>query len=146
MQSGFDSGIPRPAILFHDYPANPNSFIVASDPSTDNHEWLPGQTYWHPTLFERFGGVKVTVVGFDLEKKKARLRVATKAFRPPMVDIETLLSLGIGQLPIRGVILILKDGKIIPIPVPEPGPDPIAPVLNPAILRGFPSAGGERPG
>lgn len=138
MPSGFDAGLNRPAVLFHDYPANPNSFVIASDPSTDNHEWLPGQVYWNPVLFNRLGGIKATVLGFDLEKKTARLLVATKAFRPPMDDLKTLLALGIGQLPINGFILVLKDGKIVPIPVPEPDLDPIAPVLNPAILGELP--------
>lgn len=134
MPSGFDAGLDRPAVLFHDYPANPNSFVIASDPSTDNHEWLPGQVYWNPVLFNKLGGIKATVLGFDLEKKTARLLIATKAFRPPMVDLKTLLALGIGQLPIDGFILVLKDGKIVPVPVPEPDLVPIAPVLNPAIL------------
>jgi hypothetical protein len=135
---GFDAGFDRPAVLFHEYPANPNSFIVASDRASRNHQWLPGQTHWDPVMFERFGGTKATVVAFDFEKKSARLRVRTKAVRAPflpLVDLKTYFSLGIGQLPIDGVLLVLKDGRIVPIPVPEPGPDPILPVLDRGSLE-----------
>jgi hypothetical protein len=122
MADGFDGGLDRPAVLFHDEVANPNSYIIASDPVNNVHEWQPGQVYGNPLIFDRFGGTRVTVVGFDLQRMIARLRVQMKAVRPPFVGLEELLGLGIGRLPRDGAILILANGKIIPIPVPEPEP------------------------
>jgi hypothetical protein len=131
---GFDRGLRRPAVLFHNEVANPNSIIIASDAANNIHEWQPGQVYVNRPLFNRFGGARVTVVSFDLQKKTARLRVVVKATRPPFIDPDVIFGLGIGQLPRDGVILVLRDGKIIPIPVPFPEP-PISPDFR-AIIRG----------
>ena len=62
------------------------------------------------------------VVLSDLQKKTARLRVQVKATKPPFIGLGEIFGLGIGQLPRDGVILVLKNGKIIPIPVPFPEP------------------------
>jgi hypothetical protein len=130
---GFDAGLTRAAVIFHNESANPNSCIVASDAANYIHEWLPGQVYGNPTIFNRFGGTRVTVLSFDLAKKTARLRIQVKATRPPFVELDTLFGLGIGQLPRDGVILVVKNGRITPIPVPGDGPDPILPDLRTAI-------------
>jgi hypothetical protein len=131
--NGFDDGLMRPAVLFHNESASPNSYIIASDAVNNIHEWQPGQVYGNPKIFSRFGGTRVTVVSFDLQKKIARLRVQVKATKPPFIGLEEIFGLGVGQLPRDGVILVLKDGKITPIPVP--GPEPILPDLR-AIIRG----------
>ncbi len=133
MADGFDAGLPRPAVLFHNESADPNSCIVASDPVNFNHEWQPGQTYGNPTIFNRFGGTRVTVVSFDLARRTARLRVQVKAARPPFIELETMFGLGIGQLPRNGVILVVKNGRITPVPVPGE-PEPILPDLR-ALVR-----------
>lgn len=130
---GFDGGLRRPTVLFHNVPANPNSVIIASDKMNNIHEWGPGQVWGNSLLFDRFGGTRTTIVSFDLQKKTARLRVEVKAKKPPFVDPEVIFGLGIGQLPRDGVILILKNGKIIPIPIPDP--EFISPDLH-AIIRG----------
>lgn len=129
----FDGGLMRPAVLFHNASANPNSYIIASDSANNIHEWQPGQVNGNPTLFDRFGGTRTTVVSFDLQKKTARLRVQVKATKPPFVDPDEIFGLGIGQLSRNGVILVLQNGKIIPIPVP--GPEPFMPDFR-AIIRG----------
>lgn len=131
---GFDGGLTRPAVLFHNESANPNSSIIASDAVNFIHEWQPGQVYGNPKIFDRFGGTRVTVVNFNLQKKTARLRVQIKATKPPFIGLEEIFGLGIGQLARDGVIWVLKNGKIIPIPVP--GPEPILPNLR-AVIRGF---------
>jgi hypothetical protein len=120
MPDGFDGGLTRPAVLFHGEAADPNSHIIASDSVNNVHEWQPGQVHGNPVIFDRFGGTRVTVVGFDLAKKTARLRVQSKATRPPFVGIDEIFGLGIGQLQRDGVVLVLRDGKIVPLPVPEP--------------------------
>jgi len=119
---GFDGGLIRPTVLFHNESANPNSYIIASDHVNNINDWQPGQVYGDPKIFDRFGGARVTVISFDLEKKTARLRVQIKATKPPFIGMDEILGLGIGQLPRNGVILILKNGKIVPIPIPDPEP------------------------
>jgi hypothetical protein len=131
---GFDRGLRRPAVLFHNEVANPNSVIIASDAANHIHEWQPGQVYVNRLLFDQLGGTWVSVVSFDLQRKTARLRVVVKATRPPFIDRDLIFGLGIGQLPRDGVILVLKDGKIVPVPVPFPEP-PISPDFR-AIIRG----------
>jgi hypothetical protein len=131
---GFDRGLRRPAVLFHNEAANPNSTIIASDAANNIHEWQPGQVYVNRLRFDQSGGTWVTVVSFDLQKKTARLRVVMKATRPPFLEPEVIFGLGIGQLPRDGVILVLRGGKIVPIPVPFPEP-PISPDFR-AIIRG----------
>jgi hypothetical protein len=122
MRDSFDGGLARPAVLFHE-PANPNSYIIASDVANNNHEWLPGQVWGtSPPLYSRLGGMRITIVSFDLQKKTARLRVQVKATRPPFIGPEELFGLGIGRLARHGAILVLQNGKIIPIPIPEPEP------------------------
>jgi hypothetical protein len=132
MPDGFDGGLARPAVLFHDESANPNSYIIASDSVNNIHEWQPGQVHGNSLIFDRFGGTRTTVVSFDLQKKTARLRIQVKATKPPFIDPAEIFGIGIGQLPRHGVILVLKNGKIIPIPVP--GPEPILRDLR-AIIR-----------
>ena len=130
---GFDGGLTRPTVLFHDESANPNSYIIASDFVNNIQEWQPGQVYGNSLIFDRLGGTRTTVVSFDLQKKTARLRVQVKATRSPFIDPKEIFGLGIGQLPRHGTILVLKNGKIIPIPIPEP--EPILTDLR-AIIRG----------
>lgn len=120
MPDGFDGGLRRPAVLFHDETANPNSCIIASDPVNNIHEWQPGQVHGNPTFFNRFGGTLATVVSFDLPRRTARLRVQVRATRPPFVGLEEIFGLGIGHLARDGAILVLRDGKIVPLPVPGP--------------------------
>jgi hypothetical protein len=128
--SSFDGGLMRPAILFHNESANPNSAIIASDAVNNVHEWQPGQVYGNTLIFGRYGGTLATVVSFDLQSKTARLRVQVKATRPPFVEPEVIF--GLGQLH-HGFILVLKDGRIVPIPMP--GPEPIVANLR-TIVRG----------
>ena len=120
MPDGFDGGLTRPTILFHNELVNPNSHIIASDLVNNIQEWQPGQVYGNPTIFARFGGTRVTVVSFDLKNKTARLRVQMKATKPPFLELEVIFGLGVGQLPHDGVVLVLRNGKIIPIPIPDP--------------------------
>ena len=134
MGDGFDAGLMRPAVLFHNELADPNSTIISSDAVNFNHEWQPGQVYGNPTIFNRFGGTRVTVVSFNLPKKTARLRIQVKATRPPFIELDTIFGLGIGQLPRNGVLLVVKNGRIIPIPVPGDDPYPILPDLR-AVIR-----------
>jgi hypothetical protein len=62
--------------------------------------------------------------------------VQVKATKPPFIEPEVIFGLGIGELPRDGVILVLKNGKIIRIPIPTPGPEPILPNLR-AIIRRY---------
>ena len=119
MPDDFDGGLTRPAVIFHNESADPNSCIIASDAVNFNHEWQPGQVYGNPTLFNWFGGTRVTVLGFDLPHKTARLRMQVKATRPPFIEPDTIFGLGIGQLPRNGVILVAKNGRIISDPHPR---------------------------
>lgn len=118
--AGFDAGLTRPTVLFHNDIADPNSVIRPSDSVNHLYEWQPGQVFGNAALFARFGGVRVTVLSFDLQRKVARLRVHIKAARPPFVDPDVLFGLGIGRLPHEGQLLVVKNGKIVPMPVPEP--------------------------
>jgi hypothetical protein len=122
MRDGFDGGLPRPAVFFHDDKADPNSFIIAADDLNHVFEWHPGQVFGNPMLFELSGGTRVTIVDIDPGRRKARLRIQVKAMRPPFIDPEIIFGLGIGQLPWRGRILVVRNGKIVPVPVPEPEP------------------------
>jgi hypothetical protein len=133
MPDGFDVGLTRPAVLFHNESADPNSCIIASDAASFNHEWQPGQVYGNSIIFNRFGGTRVTVLSFDLPRRTARLRIQVKAARPPFIELDTIFGLGIGQLPRNGVILVVKNGRLTPIPVPGE-PDPILPNLR-ALVR-----------
>jgi hypothetical protein len=116
--SGWDSGLTRPAVLIH-APANPNSYIIASDPVNHVNEWQPGQIYGpripSPPEIE-IGGTWIIVVAFDLLKKTALLEVRIKATRIPFVDIEhrgPILGGG-------GYLVVLVNGKIVRIPIPNP--------------------------
>jgi hypothetical protein len=120
MADGFDSGLARPAILVHRASANPNSYIIASDAENNNHEWQPGQVIGSRRLFDLSGGTLVNVVSFDLQRKTARLRVQVKALKAPFADPDAIFGLGIGELVRDGILLILKDGKIVPVPSPQP--------------------------
>ncbi|MBC7986785.1 MAG: hypothetical protein H7X93_08975 [Sphingomonadaceae bacterium] len=120
MPEDFDSGLGRPTVLFHEFPADPSSVIVAVDETMHDHEWQPGSILWNEFLFNKLGGTRISVVSFDLAAKKARLRIHCKAFRPPMVDLKTIFGVGLFQLPIDGKLLVVKNGKLVPIPVPEP--------------------------
>lgn len=133
MPDGFDGGLARPAVIFHNESADPNSVIIASDAVNFNHEWQPGQVYGNATIFNRFGGTRVTVLSFDRQRKTARLRIQVKAARPPFIELDTIFGLGIGQLPRDGVILVVKNGRITPIPVPGDDPYPILPDLRRVI-------------
>lgn len=134
---GFDGGLTRPAVIFHNESADPNSTIIASDAVNFIHEWQPGQVYVNPIIFDRFGGTRVTVVSFDLQKKTARLRVQIKATKPPFVGLDEIFGLGLGrQLPRNGFILVLRNGKIVLVPIPVPDPEPILPNFR-AIIRGL---------
>jgi hypothetical protein len=73
----WDAAIPRPAVLIHrKLPSGVNSLVLASDKTTWNTEWQPGQTY-SPDPVELFvnGGTRVFIESFDLSAKKARIRV-----------------------------------------------------------------------
>jgi hypothetical protein len=113
---GFDGGLTRPTVLFHDESANPNSYIIASDFVNNIHEWQPGQVYGNSLIFDRFGGTRTTVVSFDLQKKTARLRVQVKATRLPFVapDYRGPVLAGGGKL------VLLVNGRIVVIPMPNP--------------------------
>ncbi|MGL4541024.1 MAG: hypothetical protein ACRCUI_00775, partial [Polymorphobacter sp.] len=112
---GFDSGLPRPAVLIHT-PADPNATIVASGLANNNNEWQPGQTYDATTrILGQTGGVRIDIVSFDLNRKVARLRVSVLAIRQPLYNETPLYILGPGN-----TLVALINGKIINVPVPDP--------------------------
>ncbi len=112
---GFDAGVPRPAVLIHE-PADPNSTVVASDPASFNNEWQPGQTFDATTqLLGQTGGLRLTIVSFDLRRMIARLRVGVMAVRPPFHHQTPLYALGPG-----GTLVELVGGKIHRVPMPDP--------------------------
>ena len=133
--SGFDSGLPRPTVLFHKGKTGPNSVIYASDDVNYNHEWQPGQVFGNSRFFDELGGARVTVVSFDLHKKTARLRVQVKAVRPPFIDPKIGHGLGIGRLPWHGHIVVIKDGRIVPIPVPDPEPADLRAMIRSQVFQ-----------
>lgn len=112
---GFDSGIPRAAVLIHQ-PADPSSIVIASNVANNNNEWQPGQTYDATTkILGQTGGVRIDIVSFDLRRKVARLRIAVMAIRPPFYHETPLYILGPG-----GTLVALVNGKIIRVPTPDP--------------------------
>ncbi|UNK48011.1 hypothetical protein MNR01_09420 [Lysobacter sp. S4-A87] len=112
---GFDSAIPRAAVLIHE-PANPNSTVIASNLASNNNEWQPGQTYDATTqLLGQTGGVRVHIVSFDLRRKVAKLRLSVMAIRPPLYHETPLYILGPGN-----TLVALVNGKIVRVPMPDP--------------------------
>lgn len=112
---GFDSGLPRPAVLIHE-PADPNSTVIASNLANNNNEWQPGQAYDATVkILGQTGGVRVDIVSFDLRTKVARLRVAVMAVRPPLYHETPLYILGPGN-----TLVALINGKIVRVPMPDP--------------------------
>ncbi len=156
MATRFDAGLSQPCILFHQAEAAPNSVILASDPAHNVHEWLPGQSIGQISSYRLFGGKRVTVVSFDLRARKARLRVQIVAKKPPFVDFDTTFEGGVGLLPQNGGLVVIRNGKIVVVPVPVPEPidlretirqqvqEAVQAALPPQVL-GF-QTGSRRPG
>jgi hypothetical protein len=117
LADGWDAGLARPAVLLHQ-PANPNSYIIASNSENNVNEWQPGQIYGPSALaFAIEGGRRITVVSFNLQKKTARIRVQVKAARKFVEGPGRIFG---GVAAGGDGILILPNGKIIRIPPHSP--------------------------
>jgi hypothetical protein len=126
MADGFDAGMARPAVLFHNESATPNSYIIASDAENNVHEWQPGQVHGNPVIFDLLGGARVTVVSFDLQRMTARLLVQVKARTRPSAGTDSSARRGTGRLSSPSSVLVLENGESVPMPPPEARPESAA--------------------
>jgi hypothetical protein len=101
---GWDAGIPRPAVLIHSL-SGTNAVVMASDKVNFVNDWQPGQTFGPSNVVMAvIGGTRITVVSFDLQAKKARIRVEVQAKRQDAEGVQIFGDIAVGD----GWIL-LKD-------------------------------------
>jgi hypothetical protein len=117
-QDGFDAGIPQPTVLIH-YLNDPNPIVLASDKTNWNYQWLPGMTFGPNEVELKIkGGLQIEILSFDLNAKKARIRVRIVA--PMRIPVEGPVKIYGGVASDGGGFVILPSGKIIKIPPRSP--------------------------
>lgn len=117
MPHGWDAGIGHPCVLMHER-RDPNTLILASDATTFNNEWQPGQTHGPPpVILSVDGGNRIEVISFNLPAKTARIRLRHVVTRIPLLVAGREFR---GVREDGGGILILPNGKIVRIPPRSP--------------------------
>jgi hypothetical protein len=114
---GWDEGIPRAGILIHRLGGN-NAVVIAQDLAAHVNDWQPGQTLGPTDLvLELNGGTRITVLGFDLAAKKARLRIQTTVRKP---ILEGIPGTPIGGVAVDGGGWIIVGGHVVRVPPRSP--------------------------
>jgi hypothetical protein len=110
---GFDAGCHRPMVLLHML-SDPNAIVLASDLNHHVNDWQPGQTYGPSDLVLILnGGVRIEILSFDLNAKKARVSVRCVARNPfPMLVGQVFGGVAVDG----GGLLILPNGKVLRVP------------------------------
>ena len=114
---GWDAGLSGPCVLIHAM-SGPNAVVVAQDRTHLVNEWQPGQTFGPSDLEMAVnGGIRITVLSFDLPGRTARIRVHRQMAKPlvvgPAVDL-------IGGVAVDGGGFIIVGGKVIKVPPRSP--------------------------
>jgi hypothetical protein len=121
---GWDQGLPRATVLIHELIGNT---VVAMSTKTGptiiskggwEHEWLPGELFetGSPIQSDIEGGTQISVESFDLQAKKALIRIRRQAPRPVAKQGHILVGIAGGG----DGILILPNGKVVKVPPHSP--------------------------
>ena len=109
-KDGFDSGIPKACILvsylrFNPRPYGPNAVAksIPNNVGPTDYQWMPGMVLGPSELETNLkGGVRLTILSFDLTNHTAQLRIESRASPiPPLtagVDIFGTIGTGAGGL------------------------------------------------
>jgi hypothetical protein len=117
INDGWDKGLAGPRILIHTLSGS-NAIIIARDLGSYIYDWQPGQSFGPPPVILAInGGDTMSVVSFDVQAKKARLRI-THTARKPIFDGPTGMVLGGVEVDAGGWIIV--GGHIVKVPPRSP--------------------------
>jgi hypothetical protein len=121
---GWDQGLPRATVLIHELSGKS---VVAMTTKTGptvysrggwDHEWLPGDLFGPTSQIQLDveGGTQISVDSFNLQAKKALIRIRRQAPRPVAKHGHVLVGVAEGG----DGILILPNGRIVKVPPHSP--------------------------
>lgn len=120
---GWDQGLSRATVLIHELSGkNVVAMTTKTGPTLYSkggweHEWLPGEIFGpSPIELDIEGGTQILIESFDLQAKKALIKIRRQAPRPVAKQGHILIGIAGGG---EG-ILILPNGKVVKVPPHSP--------------------------